>query len=59
MADERPLLLKPKDAAKALSMCERKLWQMTRDGKIPHLKIGRSVRYSLATLEAFISENEK
>ncbi len=50
------LLLTPADAAKALAISPRKLWSMTDAGDIPRIKMGRSVRYSLADLQAWIKE---
>jgi excisionase family DNA binding protein len=49
------LLLTPRDAAKALAISERTLWTLTNDGKIPHKRIGRAVRYSVADLQAWIA----
>jgi hypothetical protein len=39
------LLVKPSDAAEALSISPRKLWAMTNSGEIPCLRLGRAVRY--------------
>ena len=39
------LLLTPRQAAKALQISERKLWSMKASGEIPHVLLGRSVRY--------------
>jgi excisionase family DNA binding protein len=49
-----PLLLKVKDAALALAISERKLWELTNREEIPCVRIGRSIRYSLADLTAWI-----
>ncbi len=50
------LLLKPREAALALSMSERKLWSLTQDGTIETIKIGRSVFYCPAKLRAWIAD---
>jgi len=51
------LLLSPKEAAQALAISERTLWQMTRDGEIESIKVGkRSVRYPVSALERWIAE---
>jgi excisionase family DNA binding protein len=51
------LLLSPREAAQALAVSERTLWQMTKDGVIDSIKVGtRSVRYPVASLERWISE---
>jgi excisionase family DNA binding protein len=48
------LLLTPRQAAAALSISERTLWQLTRDRALPCVRIGRSVRYARNDLLAFI-----
>ena len=51
----RPLALSPRDAARALSMSEKALWNLTQPrGPIPAAKIGRLVRYDLRDLLAFL-----
>ena len=53
--EEAPrLLLNPRDAAKALAISERKLWELTNRGEVRSVKIGRSVRYRIDDLQAFI-----
>ncbi len=54
-----PLLLKPPEAAAVLAISERSLWSRTASGEIPHVKIGRSVRYPVAELERWISERQE
>lgn len=49
-----PLLLKPKEAAKALSISSRKLWALTASRQIEVVRIDRSVRYSAESLNRFI-----
>lgn len=50
------ILLKPKDAALALSMSERKLWSLTNDGTVESIKIGRSVFYCPTKLRAWVAD---
>jgi len=52
------LLLTPRQAAKALQISERKLWSMKASGQIPHVLLGRSVRYPLADLQQWIDERK-
>ena len=53
--DMRPLALTPRDAARALSMSEKALWNLTQPrGPIPAAKIGRLVRYDIRDLLAFL-----
>lgn len=51
-----PLALRPKDAARALGIGERKLWELTKAGAIPHARIGCCVLYPVPQLEAWLAE---
>lgn len=54
------LLLTPPEAAERLSISERKLWDLTAPrGPIPSVRIGRSVRYYLADLTAWIESERR
>jgi len=53
------LLLTPKQAAEALAIGPRKLWSMTASGEIPHLRIGRSVRYPVDALHQWIDDQKR
>jgi len=62
MADENihhPLALRPREAAQLLSISPRYLWQLTRDRKIPCIRIGygkrKVVLYPKAELEAWLT----
>ena len=46
------LLLRPKEAARALGVSERTLWGLT---DLTRIRIGRSVRYSVDDLRAWIA----
>ncbi len=52
--DITPQLLSEADAAKYLSICPRTLWGLRASGEIAFLRVGRSIRYDLADLQAFI-----
>jgi hypothetical protein len=58
MIDNRdmcPLALSPRDAARALSLSEKALWNLTQPrGPLPAAKIGRLVRYDIRDLQAFL-----
>lgn len=54
-----PLLFNSKQAAEALAISPRKLWSLTASGEIPHVKIGRSVRYPVDDLRAWIDAQKK
>lgn len=51
-------LMKAKDAARFLGLSERTLWTLSELGKIPRVKMLKSVRYDLADLEAFITASK-
>lgn len=58
VAEARPLLLTPRDAAKALSISDRTLWSLTDRGMIPVVRIGRSVRYDPRSLSRWIEQQQ-
>ena len=53
-----PILLKRDEAAKLLRVSEKTIFNLTTSGKLPCVRIGRNVRYSLQTLHDFINSNE-
>jgi excisionase family DNA binding protein len=53
--NDEPLLWNARQAARALGISERKLWDLTQRGEIPHLRIGRNVKYSRAALADWIA----
>ena len=42
------------EAAAAMNISERTLWSLMSDGKIPCVRIGRSVRYDPSDIRAWI-----
>ena len=53
------LLLTSRQAAEALAISERSLWSKKASGEIAHVRIGRSVRYSVADLQRWIAAQTK
>lgn len=53
------LLLTPKQAAEALAISPRKLWGMTASGNIPHVRLGRCVRYPVVDLQCWLDQQKK
>lgn len=53
---ETSRLLTSREAAAMLGISERTLWTLKDQGEIPHIKIGRSVRYSVTDLNAWINQ---
>lgn len=57
--DLQPQLVRGPDAARFLALSERKLWELTRSGSVPHIRIGRSLRYDLDDLRRWIEQKKK
>jgi excisionase family DNA binding protein len=59
MALSSPLALRPREAAKALGISPRLLWQLTKDGHVPCVRIGsgkrKTVLYPVADLQAWLT----
>lgn len=53
------LALRPREAARALGIGERKLWELTNRGEIPHAKLGRATVYPIAALERWLAEQSE
>ena len=58
-ADPSPLALRPREAAKALGISPRLLWQLTKEGHVPCVRVGsgkrRTVLYPLADMQAWLT----
>jgi hypothetical protein len=50
-----PLALRPREAAAALGISERKLWSLTQAGDVPHVKLDRVTLYPVAVLEDWLA----
>ncbi len=50
------LALRPREAAAALGIGTRKLWELTASNSIPHVKLDRCVLYPVAELQRWLSE---
>lgn len=61
--DKQTLALRPREAAKALGISPRLLWQLTHDGHIPCVRVGsgkrQTVLYPTAELEAWLSRQSE
>jgi excisionase family DNA binding protein len=49
------LALRPREAAKALGVSERSLWEWTHRGDVPHVRIGRTIMYPVDALRAWLN----
>lgn len=54
-----PLLVTAREAAKLLSICERTLFGLTKDGELPAVRIGRAVRYRLEDLKEWAKNSSE
>lgn len=54
-----PMLVNARGAATVLALSLRKIEQMTAQGELPYLRIGRSVRYRLTDLQAWVEAQHK
>ena len=54
--DIDPLLLSPRQASRALAISERTLFTLTKAGAVPHIRIGKLVRYSVDGLRKYIEQ---
>jgi excisionase family DNA binding protein len=54
-----PLALRPREAATALGISPRLLWQLTKDGHVPCVRVGsgkrKTVLYPMAALQAWLT----
>ena len=52
------LALRPKDAARALGIGERKLWEITADrtSGIPHVRLGKAILYPIRELRDWLAQ---
>ncbi len=53
------LLVDSPTAAGMLSISERSLWSLQASGEIPSVRIGRSIRFDIRDLVAFIDQHKK
>jgi hypothetical protein len=51
-------LINSKQAAEYLCVSPRKLWDLSKTGRIPTVKIDRVVRYDVEDLNAFIDQQK-
>ena len=52
-------LMNCKQAADYLCICQRKLWDLSKSGRIQTVRIDRAVRYDIADLDSFIEQLKK
>ena len=53
------LAMRPREAARALGVCERTLWAWTQRGDVPHVRRGKTILYPTAALARWLDEQTK
>lgn len=48
-----------KEAAELLAVHPDRLYRLVREGVVPHIRLGRSVRYRVAALAEWMDEQER
>ena len=56
---DRPRMLRVAEVAKRLDLPEKRLYILAREGIIPHVRLGRSIRFNEAEIEAWITAGGK
>jgi len=49
-----PMLLTIRQVAATLQLCEKSIWQLSKDGRLHPIRLGRAVRYSREDILALI-----
>jgi excisionase family DNA binding protein len=50
------LALRPREAARALGISERTLWEWTKAGRVPSVRVGHVVMYPTDALKAWLAQ---
>ena len=59
MSMEIQALLTTRQTAKVLCISPRKLWELTNRKEIPHIRIGKAVRYDPGDLQAWLDKKKR
>lgn len=51
----KSLALRPREAAMALGVSERSLWEWTHRGDVPYVRIGRTILYPVDALRDWLN----
>ena len=51
------LAMRPREAAKALGISERLLWEWTDRGVMPHIRLGKAILYPVDSLQEWLKKN--
>jgi excisionase family DNA binding protein len=50
------LAMRPREAAKALGISERLLWEWTNQGVVPHVRLGKRIVYPVDSLREWLRQ---
>ena len=50
------LAMRPREAAKALGISERLLWEWTDRGVVPHVRLGKAILYPVDSLRDWLQK---
>lgn len=50
------LALRPREVCELLGVSPRTLWAWTKEGRIPHVRIGRTLRYPVEELRSWLRQ---
>jgi excisionase family DNA binding protein len=53
------LAMRPREAAKALGISERLLWEWTSWGLVPHIRLGKAVLYPVDSLREWLQREAR
>ena len=53
------LAMRPREAAKALGISERTLWEWTDRGVVPHIRLGKAILYPVDALREWLQKGAK
>ena len=53
------LAMRPREAAKALGISERLLWEWTDRGVVPHVRLGRAILYPVDSLRDWLQRQAR
>ncbi len=53
------LAMRPREAAKALGISERLLWEWTDRGVVPHIRLGKAILYPVDSLREWLQRQAR
>ncbi|MDP6557949.1 MAG: helix-turn-helix domain-containing protein [Pirellulaceae bacterium] len=57
--NETPMLITREEAARLLTISERKLWELTNARQVPCVRIGRAVRFVARDLREWVEDQKE